>query len=454
MKLCKFNFGEFEEQEFRKFIKLGFILFILVGIYWTAKSLRDANFIQLVGGSHLPYAKIVSAFLTFLLVGFYTNLIGAYSKEKIFAQMPLFYGITIFVLGFIIFLCQDHIYTNPVGIIIVNYIWFFFLDSWGILMLSCFWGVVSDTTDPKSASKGIPLISCISQCGGIILPYPIVSLPHKLGLKTDLISIIVTGCLILASTAIIKNFFKTTPKELLEGFKSEDNSQKKEPKQSSKWLIFVEGIKLLCVHKYLACIFIFGFTIEFLLSIFDFSFKLKTAEIYSGVELSHYLGIYASSVNAIIVILLLLGISNIPRFFGIKVTLILILVFLGGGLLSFLICDSLTMLFALISGGKTIRLALSNPTLKQLYIPTSKLARFKAQAWIDTFESRFSKSAGSLFNMLLNPLQMVYGAAAGTEYYLLLTGVIGFPMIAVLIGVAVYLGKTYQKAIDEKRSLC
>lgn len=35
--------------------------------------------------------------------------------------------------------------------------------------------------------------------------------------------------------------------------------------------------------------------------------------------------------------------------------------------------------------------------------------RFKVQAWIETFGSRASKEAGSLFNMLLDPLQSIFG---------------------------------------------
>jgi AAA family ATP:ADP antiporter len=94
------------------------------------------------------------------------------------------------------------------------------------------------------------------------------------------------------------------------------------------------------------------------------------------------------------------------------------------------------------------------PTLKQLYIPTSETARFKAQAWIDALESKLSKWTGSLFNMLLCPLQVAFGAVAGMKYYLLFAGVIGLPLIVVLAITAVYLGKAYKKAIDENKIIC
>jgi AAA family ATP:ADP antiporter len=260
--------------------------------------------------------------------------------------------------------------------------------------------------------------------------------------------IIVSGLM----TPIIRHFFKATPKELLIGFKDKD--EQKKLKTKGKWASFTEGIKLLLAHKYLAGIFVFGSTIEFLLAIFDFSFKLKASEIYSGVALSNYFGIYASSMNIVAVALLLFGVTNIPRYLGVKFALILMPILWGCALFAFLMFDSLLVLFVLMVAGRGIKFALNNPTLKQLYIPTSKSVRFKAQAWIDTFESRLSKWLSSLFNMQLEPLQSMFGATTGMWYYQLCTGALGCPLIILLGATAVYLGKTYKKAVDEKSTVC
>ncbi|MEI8295753.1 MAG: hypothetical protein WCG04_04445, partial [Alphaproteobacteria bacterium] len=80
--------------------------------------------------------------------------------------------------------------------------------------------------------------------------------------------------------------------------------------------------------------------------------------------------------------------------------------------------------------------------------------RFKAQAWIETFGSRSSKEVGSLFNMLLKPLQTAFGAAAGRAHYLALSGAIGFPLLALWLVVAIYLGKNFRKAIEEEKVIC
>ena len=80
--------------------------------------------------------------------------------------------------------------------------------------------------------------------------------------------------------------------------------------------------------------------------------------------------------------------------------------------------------------------------------------RFKAQAWIETFGSRASKEAGSIFNMLLAPLQRAFGEVVGRSHYLILSGAIGFPLLALWFVTAVFLGRTFKKAIQEKRVVC
>ena len=120
----------------------------------------------------------------------------------------------------------------------------------------------------------------------------------------------------------------------------------------------------------------------------------------------------------------------------------------------FLTLDSLSFFFALMVGSKAINYALNGPALKQLYIPTTSDVRFKAQAWIETFGSRASKEAGSLFNMLLRPMQSIFGAVAGRANYLTLSGAIGFPLLVLWFAIAVYLGRNFRKAIDEKKVIC
>jgi AAA family ATP:ADP antiporter len=450
MRLCKFNFGDFEEPEFRKFLRMGLIFMIIVGSYWTLRPLKDAIFIQFVGKLYLPYAKTVSVLLLLPLVAAYTKLVGKYQKEKMLVMLPVFYGASVLIFAVLVFLFQSQTCTSEVISCIVGYIWYFFVESFGSIVIALFWAFAADVTDPKTAKRGFPLIYALGQFGGVILPYSIGGLPNRLGLTTDFLSMAILGGLVVLIIPLVKRFFAVTPKELLVSFAHEEKKAEKKGKKPS----FTEGLKLLFSHKYLVSIFAANFIFEFIVTIFDFSFKLAASDMYSGVALSNYLSLYGSSVNTVSLLCLLLGVSNVTKFLGIGAALAAMPIILCAALIGFMTMDSLNFLFALMVGSKAINYALNGPSLKQLYIPTTKDVHFKAQAWIETFGSRASKEAGSLVNMVMKPLQTAFGEVAGKAHFLVLGGAIGFPLIVLWFIVAVYLGKTFKKAVAEDRVVC
>ncbi len=455
--LCRFNFGVFETDEFKKFLKLGLIFALIIGVYWTLRPLKDAIFIQLVDKLHLPYAKTVSVIALLPLVMFYTKLLEKTSRERMLKILPTFYGLSVLGFALAMFFVQASSETiaNRTafaywGTKCLGYLWYVFVESFGSLVVALFWAFAADTTDPTSAKRGFPLVVAIGQMGGILSPYGIGGLPHRLGLTTDTLSMTLLGALILLIVPLVSYFLKTTPPHLLKAFQGH-NEKKEEAKQEPG---FLEGLKLMLKHRYLLGIFAANFIYEVIVTVFDFNFKVAASSEYSGVALSHFLSLYGSSVNIVSLLCLLLGISNVTRFLGVGIALAAMPVIVGLALFGFLSASSLTFLFALMVGSKAVNYALNGPALKQLYIPTTPDVRFKAQAWIETFGSRASKEAGSIFNMLLKPLQTSFGQLAGRSYYLMLSGALGFPLLVLWFIIAIFLGKTFKKAIDSKNVVC
>lgn len=455
--ICRFNFGNFEREEFKKFLRMGLIFALIIGVYWTLRPLKDSIFIQLVDKLQLPYAKTVSVFALLPLVMFYTKLLERHSREKMLMILPTFYGIAIVCFGFLMLVVQvpeDQIIQRSMasfaGTKVLGYFWYVFVESFGSLVIALFWAFAADTTEPTSAKRGFPLVVAIGQVGGIIFPYTIGGLPHRLHHMTDSLSIVSLGILTLAIIPLIRYFLKATPYDLLRSFHG-TNEEKVEKKQEPG---FLEGLKLLLKNKYLLCIFGANFIYEVVVTIFDFNFKLSASTAYSGVALSHYLSLYGSSVNIVSLLCLLLGISNVTRYLGVGVALAAMPIIVGAALTGFLSLDSLTFLFALMVGSKAVNYALNGPALKQLYIPTTPDVKFKAQAWIETFGSRSSKQAGSMFNMSLSPLQKGFGAVAGRAHYLTLSGAICFPLLALWLVIAIYLGRSFKKAVQENKVIC
>jgi AAA family ATP:ADP antiporter len=459
MGIFRFNFGTFEKNEFKKFLYMGAIFALIIGVYWTLRPLKDSIFIQLVDKIYLPYAKTISVLALLPLVIFYTKLLERTSRERMLVFLPAFYGIMVLIFSICMYFAQGtptEIASRPflllIGTKILAYVWYLFIESFGSLAVALFWAFASDSTDPISAKRGFPLVVAIGQLGGIICPYGIAGLPHRLGLETDTLSMVILGFLTLSIIPLFKHFIKTTPPELLSAFHGINETEKEKEKDHEPG--FFSGLKLLISHKYLLGIFAVNFIYEIIITIFDFNFKLAAATAYSGVALTNYLSIYGSSVNILSLLCLLLGISNITRFLGIRFALTAMPIIVGLALFSFVTIDSLSFLFALMVGSKAINYALNGPALKQLYIPTTTDVRFKAQAWIETFGARASKEVGSVFNMSLKPLQSAFGELAGKSHYLALSGMIGFPLLIIWFIVAIYLGGKYHKAIKENKVVC
>ncbi len=455
--VCRFNFGTFGREEFKKFLRMGLIFALIIGVYWTLRPLKDGVFIQLVSSLQLPFAKTFSVLALLPLVMFYTKLLEHHSREKMLVILPIFYGISLAVFSVAMLALQApaaEIAARPFWFLtltkVVGYVFYVYVESFGSLVVALFWAFATDTTGATHAKRGFPLVVAIGQMGGIFLPYGLGGLPHRIHLTTDFLSMILLSVLILCIVPLVSYFLRATPAHLLTSFHG-SNEAAIEKKQEPG---FLEGLKLLLKHRYLLGIFAANFIYEVVVTIFDFNFKLAASTQHTGVALTHYLSLYGSSVNVVSLGCLLLGISNVTRFLGVGVALAAMPIIVMGALVGFLSFNSLSFLFLLMVGSKAINYALNGPALKQLYIPTTPDVKFKAQAWIETFGSRASKQSGSMFNMSLSPLQTAFGAAAGKSHYLMMSGILCFPILAFWLIVAIFLGKTFKKAIHTNTSVC
>jgi AAA family ATP:ADP antiporter len=441
MKICKFSFGTFEEQEFKRFVHVGIIFFLLIGIYWTLRPLKDSIFMQLVGKTYIPYAKTVSLILIFPILAIYTKLLKSFSKDKTFRILAYFYITVIMLFAFPVFLSQSQFIADKAILNILGYGWYFAVESFGSIMIACFWGMLTDSEDSQSAKKGFALVLLFGQIGGATLPLTITKTPILLGMKTDIVSLMIVACLIYLIIPLSKSFFKKSPIKLDAPFAHDKaNSQKQAINKQAK---FIDGLKLLCSHRYLIGLLLMEVFFEFVVTIVDFNFKMLAGTVYSGVELTGYLGKMAAAVNTTSGLILLFLSNRIQRLFGIKIAVLSIPVIVGGIFLFFINTNpSLQIMFILVIAGKGVNYAFRS-SFKQLYIPTSSDVHFRIQAWNDVFGSRGAKQIGSLFNMLFGII--------GKAKYLLIGKAIGFPLVIIWIASALYLGKTCEKAVSEKK---
>ncbi len=450
-------FGQFEQEEFKKFLRMGAVFSLIIGSYWTLRPLKKAIFCTLVGASDTPIAKMGSLFFLIPILMVYSKMLDRYKREKTFYIISGVYGIlaVIFTLLLAYVPTPEACAIQPTiwgisGSTLLGYAFYMFVETYGSIIPALFWSIAADTTAPDSAKKGFSFIVALGQFGGIVGPYFIASLPRRLGLQTSALALFICAITIGLSMLFLRRFFTKTPASLLASFHAE-NEHKEEEKQEPG---FFEGLKLLVSHKYLLGIFAVVAFPEIITAVFDQHFDTLASQEYTGTHLLEYLGAYASSVNIIALTFLLCGIGNITRIFGLGISLVLMPVLYVLATIGFIQLSSLSFLFVLMASSKAINYALNGPAIKQLYIPTTHDVRLKAQAWIESFGSRGSKLSGGFVNLGLKPLQKQLGAVAGRAQHAYYASYLMFALISCWFFIAIFLGRKHKQAIAEKKMVC
>jgi len=452
-------FGEFEKEEFKKFLRMGIIFAFMIASYWTLRPLKNSIFMEFVGSDMIPYAKTASLLMFFPLIMIYTKLLDAFKRDKVFYLLSGIYGTMAIMFALYIYTATGKVVAADVASVgafsywmnlIINFAFYIWVESYGSLLIALFWAISTDITTPDSAKKGFSFVVALGQLGGIVGPYCVGQMPKLFNLQTNTIPILAVSGTIFISMLLLKNFFKKTPAHLLASYHGA-NEKAEETEQEPG---FLEGFWLLVSHKYLLAIFMVVAFPEVIATVFDFHFNALAAQHYSGVELSSYLLSYASWVNLLALTFLLLGAGRITSILGLGVSLLLMPIVYALSVIGFVSLDSLTFLFYLMASSKAINYALNGPAIKQLYIPTTHDVRFKSQAWIETFGSRGAKEAGSIINMLLGPLKTSLGKVSALVWHARIASFMFIPMLIAWAFIAIFLGKKHKKAIAEKKVVC
>ena len=443
-------FGDFEREELKKFLKLGGIFALVIGVYWTLRPLKDSLFSSIVGVTYQPTAKVVSLLILFPLVMFYSKLVDKFSREKLFYVVGSAYIVGVIIFGLLF-------YHQTIGLAntqvdsgrIVGWLWYVFVESYGSIVVALFWAFAADLVSPNSARRGFPIVVMIGQLGAILGPKFLTPLGKNV-FGSSAPTVLICGIFIALMMLGIYLFMRTTPKSELVGYHKKDAGASKEVEPG-----FFEGLTLMLRQPYLLGIFAVISIYEIIVTIIDYNFKfLVMSEHSTEIARSAYLGDYAVWVNVVSFLCLLFGISNIQRRLGIKVSLVLMPFIVLAMVLSFKAYPVVHVLFWIMVAAKAVNYALNGPALKTLYVPTSHDVKYKSQAWIETFGSRLSKAGGSGINMLQAPFTRAYGLEAGLTAFIAFSSYLSIGLLGAWLIVALYLGKTYEKAVEQDKVVC
>jgi len=454
-RVVEFLWGKFEsKEELKKFFVLALIFFCIIGTYWSIRPLKDSVFTSMVGVDFLPWAKVLSVSIMIPLVILYTKLIDTFDRHKVFYIMMLSYGIVMLIFTYLLFHEQyglPNTVENPLRL--VGWFWYAYVESFGSLIVALFWVFTTDITLPESARRGFPIIAMFGQLGNMIGPF--VLRAKRFGFANSAPIAGICAIIMFITGLLMFYFMKTTPKEQMETYVARDGEKKREEKKRKEGVGFLDGIKLIFTKGYLLGIFVMVAAYEAILVVFDFHFKALGKAAYLGEgEYASFLAEYAVWTGVVSSLCVLFGINNIQRKLGMSASLIIAPILVAIATITLKMYPVLAVAFWIMVIAKAVNYALNAPTIKQLYIPTTKEARYKSQGWIEMFGSRAAKTGGSFINMTRGIFKAKYGAVAGINFFLTISTIASLGIVVGWLFVAMYVGKVYSDARKREKYVC
>lgn len=439
-KIIRFLWGDLQGNELKKFLMLATGFFFLIGPYWLLKTLKDSVFVNTVGPEHHPTVKLLSLLISLPLVMGYSKLLDILSKENMVYFLVAVYGILGMI--FVFFFYHPTIglaNTTTSSSRLIGWLFFLYVESYISLMISLYWAFINDVTTPESAKKGYGLIIFGSQLGGVVfmvLGNLLSADTTQYATRGPLISLIAVSCL-LVMAPLTYMLYRFVGKDSLKSY--EDSTQPSSHASKNDSIGFLDGLKVIVTHPYVAGIFSLIFFHEVISTIMNYQMLWLAKTTYANAGLvNKFLFDYALAVQVIACIFAFIGTSFFQRRFGITFCIVAYPILLGASIVTYFIFPSLQTIFYVMLIAKAINFAFNQPAKEVLYIPTSKNIKFKSKAWVDMFGMRFAKGAGSTINKIA-------GQALGVTGFV----VIGF--IALWVALANLIGNHFQKAVNEKR---
>jgi len=285
-----------------------------------------------------------------------------------------------------------------------------------------------------------------AQFGNIIGPWLLRA--KRFGFDNSAPVVAFIGIAILLFGFLIWLFMHIIPKS--EFHMSQETKEEKKEKPG-----FFEGLKLILQHGYLLGIFIFLLAYEAVQTIIDFFWKFEAKKAFPQEAVrAEYYADFAVLIGVLSFFFLLFGISNIQRKLGIRASLITLPILVASGVLVWRFNPTMSVAFWVLVIFKAINYALNQPSIKQLYIPTSKDARYKSQAWIEVFGGRGAKALGSGVNALKLPMNEFFGPVAGVSLFLTTASCASIGLVGIWLVTTIFVSQQYNKAVKEERVVC
>jgi AAA family ATP:ADP antiporter len=366
-------------------------VFLLLTAYYLLKTVREP-LILLGGGAEVKsYAAAGQALLLVLTVKGYSRLAQSVGRLRLISFVTLF-----FVANLLIF---QSLGRAGVALGVPFYLW---VGIFNVTVIAQFWSLAADLYTPEQGKRLFAIIGIGSSLGAVVGARIAKVLYGPLGPFGLMLAAAGILLLSLAVTALAHR----TARRQAPGAKAEAP------------LAPGGGFALLMRDRYLQLIALLVVILNLVNTTGEYVLDrtlLEAAAAQTAVPAARFVALFKASyfewVNVIGMLLQLFVVSRVLRHLGVKVALLVLPVIALCGYGTLALAPLLPLIFAAKVAENSVDYSLQNTTRQALFLPTSREAKYKAKAVIDTVLVRAGDvlSAGLVWvghRLLLTPQQL------------------------------------------------
>lgn len=450
---------ETKKYEQLKFFLLTLAFCLVIGAYTIVKELKDTVFVGIVGNEYLPKAKFLVIFFLIPAALLYSSLVDNIRRYQLLSFYCFLYGAIL--LFFAYFLGSpvhglDNTITSPWRAF--GWAYYFILEGFSPFVVGVFWAFANSVSDPREAKSSYATMVAGSKIGGMSTALFAAYMMNNLNSvgyfafsDTMAHQILLAGsaCLLLLVPVIIYVLMRSVPGSYLHGYEVVYKQEKENSKTGAGNTGMFSGLQLLLESPYVLGIFALVFFYESLNVVLNFQrislLKAAATNTHGVMSMSALTGsmfIQRFWMHFYGLIVSVVGVRFLLKKYGEKACLIMIPIFVGLLLIYFMIVQTPEAMLHVFIGLGTINYSFSKPLCESLYIPTIKDMKFKAKSWIDSFGTKISKSAGSIFT------DFVRTAVPGTASFYAVYSSFFTVLICAWLLTAYLLGRRYERAVQ------
>jgi AAA family ATP:ADP antiporter len=349
--------------------RLALLHFILIASYTLARASRDAVFLAKLTAQRLPYLYVAVALFTALVSFGLGRASGRQSLQRSLVSLMILSGVALVAFAALFHL--DHGSVPPIAF----YLW---SGAYGLILVSLFWSLVNEATDPREAPRLFGLVGAGGILGGLVGGAIAGAAGGALG--PEIMLVLAGGMLVAASPLALQILEPTASRSIPLALVREENRP----------LLGDSYVRLI------AAMFLVG---GITASLIDYQFKvvLQAATGGNRMQLTRWLGLYYTALNAGAIVLQLLASAWLLRRFGASnVSMLLPGGLVVGAAIALLKAPGLLLAASLRTFEAGMRVSLAKSAWEFLYFPLDARRRRRVKTLVDAVVDRFSEAVAGV----------------------------------------------------------